>query len=348
MGSMVDGQEHRMMVVSMLAQQIPMSPQLMQMMQGPPPGYWQGQGGGQPGGGPDASGEEQTPTSGAPYSASSTRRTTGASHSSPIPRRPGGAMLDALKGLLTPARGRQVRFRAVTESYDLIDTVAERVDTQLIVHSDSVSIRDREPVGLYQLKDHDSLLVWDGPIVVETGLFRRPEARSRWVLQEAYHIWLGYAEGTLRADQGQTLLRPLLPAGHQRRSWASPSSFCCIIAAVLISAIGGSDTPKRANLRQGASPWSRSSNCALSGSNAVTLRQEWLEHKHRAPWSWVTPRPQKTPTPVLGPVAAAKLHTGLQRFLWVRLAAQARMSRLVAAAPGAEAGHAGLPAQRSG
>ena len=60
MGSMLDGQEHRMMVVSMLAQQIPLSPQLMQMMGGgPPPAYWQGQGFGQPGQGPE--GEEQVP-----------------------------------------------------------------------------------------------------------------------------------------------------------------------------------------------------------------------------------------------------------------------------------------------
>lgn len=58
-GSMSDGQDHRMMVISMLAQQIPLSPQLMQMMNAPPPGYWQGYGGGQPEG--QQPGEEQAP-----------------------------------------------------------------------------------------------------------------------------------------------------------------------------------------------------------------------------------------------------------------------------------------------
>lgn len=146
--------------------------------------------------------------------------------------------MEILNGLFSPKRGPQVRFRAVTESYDLIDTMAERVDTQLIVHSDGVAIRDREPVGLYKLKGHDSLLVWDGPIVVETGLFRRPEVRSRWVLQEAYHIWLGYAEGTLtqakaKFDFDAKSLRGLA-------LFLGGAVFAvCIIAAIIISAVGG-------------------------------------------------------------------------------------------------------------
>ena len=86
--------------------------------------------------------------------------------------------MEALKGLLTPRQGRKIRFRAMTESYDLIDSVAERVDTQLIEHGDGVSVRDREPVTLYKLLDHDSMPTSDCSIIVETGLFRKPESRG--------------------------------------------------------------------------------------------------------------------------------------------------------------------------
>ena len=151
--------------------------------------------------------------------------------------------MDWLKGLFTPASGPKVRFRAVTEAYDLIDTVAERVDTQLIVHSDGYAIRDREPVGLYKLKDHDAMLVWDSPIIVETGLFRRPETRSRWVLQEAYHIWLGYAEGTLKAAKAKLSFDASSLRGISV-AVGGTVFVLCIIMAIVLSATGGSDDPQ--------------------------------------------------------------------------------------------------------
>lgn len=59
MGSMLDGKEFRLTMTAMIAQQVPLSPQLMQMMQSPPGAFWQGQPwGGQPQGQP-AEGEEQ-------------------------------------------------------------------------------------------------------------------------------------------------------------------------------------------------------------------------------------------------------------------------------------------------
>ena len=116
--------------------------------------------------------------------------------------------MEILKGLFTPRQGPRIRFRAMTESYDLIDSWAERVDTQLIVHSDGVAIRDRQPVTLYRLLNHDSMPSADCSIIVETGLFRKPEARSRWVLQEALHIWLGYAEGTLQTAKAKLSFDP--------------------------------------------------------------------------------------------------------------------------------------------
>ena len=43
MGSMLDGKEYRLTLTSLIAQQVPLSPQVMQMMQQPPGGFWQGQ-----------------------------------------------------------------------------------------------------------------------------------------------------------------------------------------------------------------------------------------------------------------------------------------------------------------
>ena len=151
-------------------------------------------------------------------------------------------MLEALKGLLTPRQGPRVRFRAMTASYDLIDSEAERVDTQLIVHSDGAAIRDRQPVTLYTLEDHDSMPVWREPIIVETGLFRRPETRSRWVLEESHHIWQGYASGTLQVVKAKLNFDP--------KSLRAMSMFLgglvfviCIIAGVVISATSGPGQP---------------------------------------------------------------------------------------------------------
>ena len=103
-GSMMDGTDHRTTMTAMIAQQIPLSPQLMQMMQGPPPAYWQGQGWGQPGGGPDASGEEQVPRQAGRHLQPLQQEdaTPAPSHSRPTPRRPGGAAVEALNAWITP------------------------------------------------------------------------------------------------------------------------------------------------------------------------------------------------------------------------------------------------------
>lgn len=150
--------------------------------------------------------------------------------------------MEMLKGLFTPKQGPRIRFRAMTEAYDLIDSWAERVDSQLIVHSDGVAIRDRKPVTLYKLLNHDSMPSADCSIIVETGLFRKPEARSRWVLQESLHIWLGYAEGTLQATKAKL--------SFDRNSLRGMSVIAggtvfgiCIVAAVLLSALGGDGQP---------------------------------------------------------------------------------------------------------
>ena len=150
--------------------------------------------------------------------------------------------MEMLKGLFTPKQGPRIRFRAMTEAYDLIDSWAERVDTQLIVHSDGVAIRTGSPVTLYKLLNHDSMPSADCSIIVETGLFRKPEARSRWVLQESLHIWLGYAEGTL-----QTAKAKLSFDRNALRSMsviAGGAVFAvCIVAAVVLAAVGGDGQP---------------------------------------------------------------------------------------------------------
>lgn len=59
-GSMLEGTEFRTTLTAMYAQQVPLSPQLLQMMQAPPAAFWQGQPWGQQPG-PETPGEEQVP-----------------------------------------------------------------------------------------------------------------------------------------------------------------------------------------------------------------------------------------------------------------------------------------------
>ena len=59
-GSMLEGTEFRTTLTAMIAQQVPLSPQLLQMMQAPPAAFWQGQPWGQQPG-PETPGEEQVP-----------------------------------------------------------------------------------------------------------------------------------------------------------------------------------------------------------------------------------------------------------------------------------------------
>ena len=119
------------------------------------------------------------------------------------------------------------------------------MDTQLIEHGDGVAIRDRQPVTLYKLLGHDSMPAADCSIIVETGLFRKPESRSRWVLQESLHIWLGYAEGTLQD------IKPRLsfdPKSLRAMSMFTGTAvlFLCIIAAIVIATVGGDEQPAAA------------------------------------------------------------------------------------------------------
>ena len=159
--------------------------------------------------------------------------------------------MEALKGLFSPKRGPLVPFRAMSESRNLIDSQAEQVDTQLIVHTDGVALRDREPVTLYRLQDHDSVPVWHYPLIVETGLFRRPEVRSRWTLQESHHIWQGYASGTLKAAKAKLSFDPKSMRGISL--FAGISVFLiCIVAAIVLSAVGGADQPMQHTETPGA------------------------------------------------------------------------------------------------
>ena len=150
--------------------------------------------------------------------------------------------MEALKGLLSPKRGPSIMFRAMTESRNLIDSEAEQVDTQLIVHSDGMAVRDREPVTLYRLEDHDSVPVWHAPLILETGQFRRPELRSRWTLQESHHLWQGYASGTLQAAKAKLSFDPKSMRAIVLGVGVS-IFFVCIIAAVVLNATAGPDQP---------------------------------------------------------------------------------------------------------
>ena len=150
--------------------------------------------------------------------------------------------MEMLKGLFTPKQGPRIRFRAMTEAYDLIDSWAERVDTQLIAHSDGVAIRDRKPVTLYKLLNHDSMPSADCSIIVETGLFKKPESRSRWVLQESLHIWVGYAEGTLQAAKAKLSFDRNALRGMSVIAGGTVFAVC-ILAAVVLAAVGGDGQP---------------------------------------------------------------------------------------------------------
>ena len=150
-----------------------------------------------------------------------------------------------LLSLLASGRSRRVRFRAMTEAYDLVDSWVERVDTQLIEQEEGLAIRDREPVGLYRLLDHDSMPVYHSPVIVETGLFRKPESRSRWVLTESLHIWLGYAEGTLHEIKARFAFDPQTLRGLSVILGTAVLALC-IIGAIVMAAVAGGGTEEAA------------------------------------------------------------------------------------------------------
>ena len=60
-GSMLEGTEFRTTLTAMIAQQVPLSPQLLQAMQAPPGAFWQGQPWAQQQPGQETPGEEQAP-----------------------------------------------------------------------------------------------------------------------------------------------------------------------------------------------------------------------------------------------------------------------------------------------
>ena len=108
-------------------------------------------------------------------------------------------------------KSRQVRLRAMMESGQLVDEVAEIVQTQVIAHKARASIRNRDPVPLYQLKEENRHPVWKENLLVETGLSPLPGMDSSYILEDSQNLWKGIRHGSVEID-GESKFRANLVA----------------------------------------------------------------------------------------------------------------------------------------
>ena len=151
-----------------------------------------------------------------------------------------------VSGWFSPHQGPRVRFRAMTESHNLVDEMGEVVDTQVIAHSAGIAMMDRPHVSLYKLKGHDSLPVYDSDIVVETGLAGHPMMQDRWGIEDAKHIWEGYAGGTIEVAKAKfnfdakTLRFLTLITG-------AATFVLCVVFSIVLASTGPDDAPPPPN-----------------------------------------------------------------------------------------------------
>ena len=93
-----------------------------------------------------------------------------------------------------------IRFRAMLESGELVDEVADVVQTQVIVKKARASIRTRNTVPLYHQTQEDQTPVWQENLLVETGLSPPPDMDSRYILVDSLDLWKGIKTGTVENE----------------------------------------------------------------------------------------------------------------------------------------------------
>ena len=103
-----------------------------------------------------------------------------------------------MTGWLRPAqKATKVRFIAMMESGELVDEMADVVQTQVIVNRARASIRNRDAAALHYQLEEDAAPVWRENAIVETGLSNPPGMESRHVIEDAHNLWMGYQTGTV-------------------------------------------------------------------------------------------------------------------------------------------------------
>ena len=99
-----------------------------------------------------------------------------------------------------PNQNTRIRFRAMMESGQLVDELADIVQTQVIAHKARASIGNRDAVPLYHHTEENRPPVWRENLIVETGLSRPPGMDSRYVLEDSRNLWTGIRTGAVETD----------------------------------------------------------------------------------------------------------------------------------------------------
>ena len=95
-----------------------------------------------------------------------------------------------------------VRLLAAMEAGELIDERALIYQTQVGAHEAGISIRNREPVGLYHLVRERTPLVHVDEVVVETGLAIPMGYDTRYINKDSQSLW--YAVFKKTTDMAST------------------------------------------------------------------------------------------------------------------------------------------------
>ena len=98
-----------------------------------------------------------------------------------------------------------IRLRAMMESGQLVDEMADIIQTQVIAHKARASIRNRDPVPLYRQTEEGRPPTWNESLLVETGLARPPGQDSRYVLEDSQNLFKGIRSGAVEIDADSKL-----------------------------------------------------------------------------------------------------------------------------------------------
>ena len=101
----------------------------------------------------------------------------------------------------------------MTESGQLVDEVADVVQTQVIAHKSRASIRNREQVPLYVQTEEDRPPVLMDNLLVETGLAEPPGTDSRYVNEDSKNLFKGILTGAVELDPESELRTTVLQGG---------------------------------------------------------------------------------------------------------------------------------------
>ena len=100
----------------------------------------------------------------------------------------------------------RIRLRAMMESGQLVDEVADIVQTQVIAHKARASLRNRDAVPLYHHTEENRPPAWRENLIVETGLAPPPGMDSRYVQADSLNLWKGIKTGAVETD-GESKMR---------------------------------------------------------------------------------------------------------------------------------------------